>query len=140
MSRIHIKQKMLALGGAMLLTVAVNGSASAATQVLNCYGPDGQAVACTADYANDDAASASRAGQMFHPSDDQPALPTGEKITVIAVAPGLETSPADTVAPNRSGRPGLGGEWSPAIEAEPLDRLQRWEESFLGGAGLSAGW
>jgi hypothetical protein len=138
MGSVQVKNRMLMLSGAMILAFAVNGVASAATQVLDCYRPNGQAVACMADYAIDEAAPS--AGHIFHLNDNPPAVPTGEEIMVIGDAPELDVSLANPNATTSSGRPGLVGDWIPVVGTDPLDKLQRWEAAFLGGEGLLAGW
>jgi hypothetical protein len=138
MGRMPVKNRMLMLGGAMLMAFAANGAASAAaaTEILSCYGPNGEAAACAADYTNDEAFPGAK--QIFHPGVTPPALATGETIVVIGAAPNLGGSLDNADAAARSSRPGVGGEWSPAVETEPLDHLRSWQATYLGGEGLLA--
>ena len=136
MGRMPVKTRMLMLGGAMLMAFAANGAASAATtQILTCQSPSGEAAACAADYTNDEAFPGAK--QIFHPGVTPPALATGEEIVVVGAAPGGNPAGADATA--RSSRPGIGGEWSPVVETEPLDHLRNWQATYLGGEGLLAG-
>lgn len=112
--------RMLMLSGAMVLALTTSGAARAATQILDCYGANGQVVACVADYG------------------DAKAVPTEEQIVVVGVRPDWDAIPTDSHPAERSSRPGLGGDWVPVVATNPVDQLQQWQATFQGGEGLSA--
>ena len=112
--------RMLMLSGAMVLALATSGTARAATQILDCYGANGQVVACAADYG---AAKTT---------------PAEEQIVVVGIRPDWDASSAESHPATRSSRPGLGGDWTPVVATNPTDQLQQWQTTFLSGEGLSA--
>ena len=112
--------RMLMLSGAMVLALAASGTASAGTQVLDCYGANDRVVACAADYG------------------DAKAAPTEEQIVVVGVRPDWAAIPTDSQPAAGSYRPGLGGDWAPVVTTNEEDKLQQWQGTFLSGEGLSA--
>jgi hypothetical protein len=127
--------RMLMLSGAMVLALAGSGTASARTQILDCYGANGQVVACAADYG--DAAAAPGTDHPFHRTDARSMSPTEERIVVVGVRPDRDALPTDLHPATRSSRPGLGGDWVPVVATSPLDQLQQWQATFLGGESLT---
>ena len=128
--------RILMLSGAMVLALVASGTASAGTQILDCYSATGRAVACATDYGNAEAAL--DAGRPLHLMDAQSTAPTDEQIVVVGVRPDWDAIPTDSHPATRSFRPGQGGDWVPVVATTPEDKLQQWQGNFLGGEGLSA--
>jgi hypothetical protein len=129
--------RMLMLSGAMVLALAASGAARADSQILDCYGANGQVVTCAADFG--DAKPVPRADHRFHSTEIQSTSPTEEQIVVIGVRPDRDAIPTDWYAATRSNRPGLGGDWVPVVATNTEDKLQQWQATFLGDEGLLAG-
>jgi hypothetical protein len=127
--------RMLILSGAMVLALAGSGTASAGTQILDCYGAKDRIIACAADYGTVEPAPV--ASHQFHQTDVRSTEPTEEQIVVVGVRPDWDAVPTDLQTATRSSRPGMSGDWVPVVATSPEDKLQQWQATFLGGEGLS---
>jgi len=128
---------MLMLSGAMVVGLLANGMASAGTQILDCYSPNGRVVACASDYG--DAKAAMQSSHWFRKVVTRTTASGEEEVTVTGVRPDPDAIPTDVRPVVRSPRPGAGGDWVPVVATSPLDKLQQWQGEFLSGPGLLSG-
>jgi hypothetical protein len=126
--------KMLMLGGAIVLALAGSAPASAGTRILDCYGTNGRVVACATDYGPVEPAPV--LSHQFHQAGAQSTVPAEEQIVVVGVRPDWAAIPTGSQIVTRSSRPGIGGDWLPVVATSPEDKLQQWRATFLSGESL----
>jgi len=134
--------RLMVLGGAVVLALAVESGAHAESMILDCYNVKGKVVACQGSYPDGNVAAGAEV-TLF--SKDKIKLgsgkadehgvylfkaPSDEYIVVIA-GPSLLSSLSSPDIPAKPQRPGWDGNWVPFTAVDRLDKMEQWQDQFL---------
>jgi hypothetical protein len=129
--------RTMVLSATAILSLVVGGTASAQTKILDCYNAAGKVIACPSNYGK--APAPPPAGSIYEAKKNTKIgngtpskAPAQEQVVVVGVGPEPDSILPAPVAPTRASRPGLGGDWVPITAVDRLDKLQQWQDEFLG--------